>query len=60
MYYVIWDSEKFPPSILHEDQYFQWYNPMRNDHRVEFRGTMNQCYSYVTKRERNQSMLEFH
>jgi hypothetical protein len=60
MYYVILDSEKFPPSILHEEQYFQWYNPMKNDHRVEFRGTMNQCYSYVAKRKRRPNTTSLH
>ncbi|MFD1427581.1 hypothetical protein JOD24_001494 [Kroppenstedtia sanguinis] len=50
MYYVIMDSEKYPLSILHEDQYFQWYNPMKKDHRVEFRGSMNQCYSYIQRK----------
>ncbi|SDY14316.1 hypothetical protein [Thermoactinomyces sp. DSM 45892] len=47
MYYVIRDSEKLPPSIIHEDHYFAWYNPMKKDHRVEFRGTMNQCYDFM-------------
>ncbi|SFS31306.1 hypothetical protein SAMN05444972_101121 [Marininema halotolerans] len=52
MYYVILDSEKFPLSILHEDQYFEYYNPLKKDHRVEFRGSMNQCYTFVAKQNR--------
>jgi hypothetical protein len=47
LYYVIRDSEKLPPSIIHEDNYFAWYNPMKKDHHVEFRGTMNQCYDFM-------------
>jgi hypothetical protein len=49
MYYVIRDSEKLPPSIIHEDNYFAWYNPMKKDHRIEFRGTMNQCYTFMNR-----------
>lgn len=59
MYYVIRDSEKLPPSIIHEDHYFAWYNPMKKDHRVEFRGTMNQCYDFMATRSiqvRSQSL----
>lgn len=50
MFYVVRDSEKLPPSIISEENYFNWYNPMRKDHRVEFRGTMNQCYDFVSSR----------
>lgn len=53
MYYVIRDSEKLPPSIIHEDNYFDWYNPLKKDHRVEFRGTMNQCYDFMATRYTN-------
>jgi hypothetical protein len=47
---VVRDSEKLPPSIISEENYFAWYNPMRKDHRVEFRGSMNECYNYVSIR----------
>lgn len=50
VFYVVRDSEKLPPSIISEENYFAWYNPMRKDHQVEFRGTMNQCYDYVSTR----------
>jgi hypothetical protein len=56
MYYVIRDSEKLPPSIIHEDNYFAWYNPMKKDHRVEFRGTMNQCYDFMYRAEKQVSL----
>lgn len=47
MYYVIRDTEHLPPSIISEDNYFAWYNPLKKDHRVEFRGTLNECYDFV-------------
>jgi hypothetical protein len=50
VYYVVRDSEKHPPSIINEDNYFAWYNPMKKDHQVEFRGTMNQCYDFMSSR----------
>lgn len=47
MYYVVRDSEKLPPSIISEENYFDWYNPLKKDHHIEFRGTLNECYDYM-------------
>lgn len=47
LYYVIRDADHLPPSIISEDNYFSWYNPMKKNHQVEFRGTLNECYDYV-------------
>ncbi|SHF13078.1 hypothetical protein SAMN05444392_10841 [Seinonella peptonophila] len=47
MYYVVRDSEKSPPSIVSEDNYYSWYNPMKKDHQIEFKGSINECYDYL-------------
>lgn len=51
LYYVIRDAEHLPPSIISEDNYFNWYNPMKKDHQVEFRGTLNECYDFITEKK---------
>ncbi|WP_149453818.1 hypothetical protein [Pasteuria penetrans] len=48
-YYVVQDAKGIPPSILHEDNYFAWYNPFRRDHRVEYRGSINRCYDFIAR-----------
>lgn len=47
LYYVVRDAKHLPPSIISEDNYFNWYNPMKKDHQVEFRGTLNECYDFL-------------
>lgn len=51
VYYVVRDREHLPPSIISEENYFSWYNPMKKDHRVEFRGTLNECYKFLAEKK---------
>lgn len=51
LYYVIRDADHLPLSIISEDNYFSWYNPMKKDHRVEFRGSLNECYDFLHTRD---------
>lgn len=46
MYYVIREHDIPRATVMHEDDYFKYYNPFKGDHRIEYSGTQNNCYRY--------------
>ncbi|WP_169835462.1 hypothetical protein [Novibacillus thermophilus] len=46
MYYVIREENVPRATVMHEDDYFKFFNPLRRDHRIEYSGSQNNCYRY--------------
>lgn len=46
LYYVIREHDAPRATVLHEDDYLKYYNPLKGDHRIEYSGTQNSCYRY--------------